>query len=436
MMDFSINIYDKTALQRAWDEWCCDIDEPLVMHGGEFVAFMSWFLVNWLDHDEQKNIPLPPLSWKFRTGFEDKLSPVERKYLESVIGEPFSFFEVLEPKPGDGYLVRDVLTGREIYVNERSGSQGVRSGDMLFGRLAQVGDVAIFDAISEILFPPQWKTAVLELRQNIRKVCRIRKDELPTIENIRSCETPVRSLYRDFRDQALNPQAPQLVNTDGDPLSFNKVIFDIEDADEVFDEMYSLDFNDTREALLEDAKRDASGKIVKVEFPWLKKGNKQHKGMENTVLGHITIEKNRMSVDTNSLKRVEAIKKIVAKRCGEFARYRTTLIEPMEAKMKELHGSQKPKIESQGGSSQQDLMNIPEVKAQLQTMQRKHMESWIAEKIPALGNKTPVQAVKTREGREMVESLLVQFERAAGAMGDVDFELSLIRGVREKLGLV
>jgi hypothetical protein len=64
------------------------------------------------------------------------------------------------------------------------------------------------------------------------------------------------------------------------------------------------------------------------------------------------------------------------------------------------------------------------------------MESWIAEKIPALGNKTPVQAVKTREGREMVESLLVQFERAAGVMGDVDFELSLIRGVREKLGLV
>jgi hypothetical protein len=64
------------------------------------------------------------------------------------------------------------------------------------------------------------------------------------------------------------------------------------------------------------------------------------------------------------------------------------------------------------------------------------MESWVSEKIPALGNKTPVQAIKTPEGREMVESLLKQFEREAGAMGDKDFEISLIRGVREKLGLL
>ena len=35
----------------------------------------------------------------------------------------------------------------------------------------------------------------------------------------------------------------------------------------------------------------------------------------------------------------------------------------------------------------------------------------------------------------MVESLLMQFERGAGAMGDKDFELCLIRDIRKKLGV-
>ena len=35
----------------------------------------------------------------------------------------------------------------------------------------------------------------------------------------------------------------------------------------------------------------------------------------------------------------------------------------------------------------------------------------------------------------MVESLLMQFERDAGGMGDRNFELGLIQGIGEKLGL-
>ena len=83
----------------------------------------------------------------------------------------------------------------------------------------------------------------------------------------------------------------------------------------------------------------------------------------------------------------------------------------------------------------QELMNHPEVKEKLREMQRKHMESWVKQRIPALGNKTPMDAMKTSEGREMVTALLNDFERSAGKLGDREFELELIRGIKKQLGI-
>jgi hypothetical protein len=72
-----------------------------------------------------------------------------------------------------------------------------------------------------------------------------------------------------------------------------------------------------------------------------------------------------------------------------------------------------------------------------------HWENWVDVKIPALGHKTPRQAVKTPDGREAVEALLVDAEmhldsqehlRDAGAAGiaDVRRRLGLDKPVSEK----
>jgi Protein of unknown function (DUF2384) len=53
----------------------------------------------------------------------------------------------------------------------------------------------------------------------------------------------------------------------------------------------------------------------------------------------------------------------------------------------------------------------PEVRKQLQAVMQKQVESWIHQKIPALGGRTPMQAVRDPDGKEMVEALLLQWER-------------------------
>ncbi len=44
---------------------------------------------------------------------------------------------------------------------------------------------------------------------------------------------------------------------------------------------------------------------------------------------------------------------------------------------------------------------------------QEQVDAWANEKVPALGGRTPMQAVKDPDGREIVESLLVQWERNA-----------------------
>jgi len=40
----------------------------------------------------------------------------------------------------------------------------------------------------------------------------------------------------------------------------------------------------------------------------------------------------------------------------------------------------------------------------------RHCREWLTEKIPALGGKTPKQAIRSKNGREQVKELLKSFE--------------------------
>ena len=59
-------------------------------------------------------------------------------------------------------------------------------------------------------------------------------------------------------------------------------------------------------------------------------------------------------------------------------------------------------------------MQQPEIREHLGEMFSKHWETWVDESIPALGGRTPRDAVTTADGREAVEALLQDAERPRG----------------------
>ncbi|MGC9237920.1 MAG: hypothetical protein ACP5GF_13695, partial [Thiomonas sp.] len=55
-----------------------------------------------------------------------RLTALEQLVLEQAITRPVSFYEIVRVHPGQGAVLRDILIGEEIEIEEHSGSEAMR----------------------------------------------------------------------------------------------------------------------------------------------------------------------------------------------------------------------------------------------------------------------------------------------------------------------
>src|SRR6185503_16694100 len=121
----------------------------------------------------------------------------------------------------------------------------------------------------------------------------------------------------------------------------------------------------------------ADGLIVKAEIPWLGGSREARKRLGGPVwLGTINIEDSKLIVSVNSTKRAEQIRRLVEKRLGKEAVYKTTLIEPIEPEVERMwaaaaSGSSKPPAEEwEQGTKRSGVISLadlpPDVRAKLE----------------------------------------------------------------------
>jgi hypothetical protein len=66
---------------------------------------------------------------------------------------PFTFHKILRAPPGHGFLARDVITGEEQEVLQRSGSKRMQADDILFGQLVDMESTQLaLDALKHLAF--------------------------------------------------------------------------------------------------------------------------------------------------------------------------------------------------------------------------------------------------------------------------------------------
>jgi uncharacterized protein YjeT (DUF2065 family) len=427
MLRFVGDEYGPTALSEAWDSFTLWEEEPFEPDSPHTQVFMPWFFHFWTPdphdtevRDEALHDLTPTEAYLLRKG--RSLDPLLRAYLEACDAAAFSFHEILRCDPGRGMRLRDIMTGEEREVAEASGSSTLQRGDIVFGLVADTEALALLEGISAFAIPPACKASIVQLR------ARISAHRNPiTADLLREFMSEILEVYHKLFDQAFNPKLPRLQNTDGDPLVLQKLVFDIDSPQQAFDALKHLALDASEESLLADATRDSKGTLVSVGFPWLKRGNQRHAEWDNTVLGTIEIKANRLTVEVNSERRAEALRSIVRESLGERARYRATRTQSLEKLLaKAPEAPEEPPDRA--------LSQLPEVKAKLTEMLRLHYEHWVNEKLPVLGGRTPLEAVNDRDGREIVESLILQAERdAEKANSPVDE--SILRQLRERLGL-
>jgi Protein of unknown function (DUF2384) len=399
-------------IQVAWQDFnMTDRPVPFEKHSREHGLFMSYFLFYW---DPQRLHIGKRASrrggivtrWyeleKFGT-----LSDMKRLLLEQATTQPVSFYEVLCSEAGERIVLRDILIGVETEVVEHSASHALQKGDIVYGQVWNLQVISILGCMALICIPPSWKGEVIGLRKKLRRKIAKQNRDLIAGDLVRYADA-IRLTYLTIRDR-LN-RRPQLANTDGDPIMFHTLKFHVESPERAFEALAPLALGQSKEELLDGAEFGKDGKLHSVALDWRKKGNAKIPSWDNTILGNIKISGHSLVAEGNSENRANRLRREIEKRLGSSARHESTTAQTTD----EMLAKAPNRIKAQAKKDDEfveALLLDPEARSRIQEVVQKQVEDWVHQKIPALRGRTPLQAVRDPDGREIVESLLLDWER-------------------------
>ena len=176
-----------------------------------------------------------------------KENAVDRAYMAALRSSTISLYEVSDIQPGQSFLARDLLRGGEpIRVSEHTATKTIRTWDRLAMRIVEVRGKTI---IGGGLLPFEHQLADKLIGMLARTKKRIAKNapafftELgldagdPKVGHLITSATDDAELFRvsaplfstlflvDLLERVLDPQLPQLANSDGEALEFIVLVY-------------------------------------------------------------------------------------------------------------------------------------------------------------------------------------------------------------------
>ncbi len=357
--------------------------------------------------DEAEHYPEMQVALHYLEKVGSRISPFERRFIEESCSQPYSFFVVTNVGRGNGMSLRDLFLGRELYVHERQATQMLGRGSIIYSRVVTMDGDSIMVGCAPTVIPASYLHDFIDMRENFAK-------KRPVIDRavLQDYDIELRTVYYEICHELNNPPLPQMHNTDGEPLQLTKLHYALEcSPGEALDALATLALVRQADELTQEAVFDRQGNLVSIEFPWLKKGSKQHAGWDSTVLGHIVIDGYQLTIDVNSRERADAIKRKITHRLGKGAVFRQAVIQSSEKMLEEIAKGPPDSGREAARQSSEELQALPEVQHQLREMAAQHWEAWRDTALPALKGETPREAAKTASGRERLDALFMQFEQ-------------------------
>jgi len=420
---------------EAWEEFFVwenvpgDVDESRE-YGTTFDPFLVFsFVPDAAEAGLPADRPTEPLALHFLHHEVESCPDFEREFLEQACRSHASFFAVEATAPGRSVDLKDILTGRRFHVLEQSASRTFQPGHLTYARVVTAGGASIMIGAAPWIIPAAWHVPVIEFRE------RCRPRSMMTREDLHEWDIEIRAFYHHIVDRLLHPRLPQLANTDGDPIEMISMTYDLSiPAAEAFLRLKPLAALRGEEHV-DDVTHDESGALVSAALSWIKAGNRKNKGWDNTILGTLRFNGTRLTVEVNSARRRDRIAKEIGRRLGASA----TLVETTSMDIAQALDARRAERAAGGAAATDEppaaaeAARTPGIAAIEAEFMQRHWDAWVDQKVPALGDKTPRQAVKTAIGREKVEALLSEFAQEShhgrsGLRPDVG-------GIRRKLGL-
>ncbi len=312
------------------------------------------------------------------------LHPTARKYVEAWGRESMGLFEVQDVVPGKSLVLKDLLARGSIEVLERSASQSLRKWDVIFTRVARVGEAGLITG--PVLEVPrrklQWlvdglKTAKDQPGDKSVTWARFFKKHWDLIPHLW------------FLMWVAPFKGMEFQNFDGDELHDISVAYKLV-ADGGPGARARLD-------AMEELSREDHGS-------WTWSEDRDRGTLENVSVAHVCVDGNSVLVRVNSREREARVRKRIDHVLGDLV----VQIDRSDQSMN-LEALRRAEVPSKPEEMPDEIPLIVQRQA-VHQMLANHYRRWLDEPVPALDGLTPREAVAKRSHRQRVVSLLKDIE--------------------------
>ena len=342
--------------------------------------------------------------------------------LEEIKDRTFSIYEVIDTKPGEYLILKDILLGtKEVKVFEETGSKMAKPFTYLVSKMIEIDREYYFTGTVFVLghqivefFKKHVKKELKEKNLNFKNYEIVPKELCPTVNEILRKYTP--DLFIASVKYIFNPVT--ILNPNGEETSVNSINFVIKDKDKVTEKLNSIP----------DFERDEEDKLFWLYTEPRKKPKSANTGLiiqipeGNVFLGDLEIKGNKLLCNAMTKPASEKLIKILQENLGDLISMPVIEHEDIYSKTKKM---------SKSKNDEQD--DIPdEIKQQLlKQFYDEHLRKSIDDKIPILNNKTPRQCAKSDPER-VLRWLEMMEENAQKQIPDGKYDMNW---VYEELGL-
>jgi len=334
------------------------------------IALMEWLVFDYVPPRLGR-----PMIVEFLERNREQLSSPVRRTLETWQYAHCRLLEVERVEPGIGVELRDLLTGGAWFVHDVSSSNTLAQWDVLLSRLVDCEGRAEFAADGLVVPRP-----LCEPLQKWIAADR-KKQGLDWPEYLRANSHRLRLQVFELVDKR---PLPKIVSAEGDPLVFSKAVY------EVLDEA-ALQAGLQQSEVIEETE---AGHFVWLETP----------GTGSRILGSLHLQGNRLTLECSSRQRLERGQPMIESLAGAALRRLGSSFTGVESALREARSSPAHKP---------GPAIPPEVEQQIVgKFLEDHYRNWPDQPLPALGGKTPREAMRTRQGRQRVIDLLKHLENS------------------------
>ena len=324
----------------------------------------------------------------------DKLTAREKALLESWRDGLFSVWEVAGVDPGKGVELQDLCSPARMFVSDVTSSRSSVKGDCLLCRVEQ--------------FEGKWELGGDGMRvpRNILDALLGEVKREAASEGISESVWVRANSHQMHRKlmaalRAGGRAMPELRNYEGDSLEFSTATY------EILEETATLAALRACSEFEETGATD--GETKPIEFAWVGESVGEN-GRRS--YGRIEIGGGHLRLECNSRQRLDKGRKLIGKLAGPHVKHLADSYETAAAAMKRVQPSGLAPVDPEISS------------AVIAQYMEQHYAQWPDERLPALGGKSPREAMGTSAGRRSVAELVTDMERrdkGAGHGGTYDF---------------